>query len=159
MIHATDFKFCTRSGFIGQVCLAIAIALFSCEASAETYPVSGVWVAQDDSFPGSTAAACWFLKDFGVDAVITQPFPRVMIFSGDMRFEMRGDFQAARKLRTIKGPNDGGFQITETLGKRWLPFSKRPSLKLKIIDVMTIEVIEGNLSTRLFKCALNSPSL
>jgi hypothetical protein len=30
---------------------------------------------------------------------------------------------------------------------------------LKIIDVMTIEVIEGNLSTRLFKCALNSPSL
>jgi hypothetical protein len=133
--------------------------LFSGEASAETYPVSGVWVAQEDRFPGSTAGACWLLKEFGVDAVLMEPFPRVMIFSGDERFEMRGDFQAARKLRTIKGPNDGGFQITETLGKRWLPFSKRPSLKLKIIDVMTIEVIEGNLSTRLFKCALNSPSL
>ena len=154
MIHVTHFKLCRRSGFISQVWLVIAIALFSCAASAETYPVSGVWVAQDDRFPGSTAGACWHLKEFGVDAILTQPFPRVMI-----RFEMRGDFQAARTLRTVQGPTGGGFQITETLGKRRLPYSKRPSLKLKIVDATTIEVTEDDISTRFFKCASNSPSL
>jgi hypothetical protein len=159
MIHVTHFMFWMRSGFISRVWLAIAISLFPCAASAETYPVSGVWVAQDDRFPGSTAGACLLLKEFGVDAVLTQPFPRVMIFSGDKRFEMRGDFHAERTIRSIKGATDGGFQITETLGKRWLPFSKRRFLTLKIVDATTIEVTEGNISTRLSRCASNSPSL
>jgi hypothetical protein len=57
---------CMRSGFINRLGLAIAISLFSFAVSAETYPVSGVWVAKDDHFPGSTAGACLLLKEFGV---------------------------------------------------------------------------------------------
>jgi hypothetical protein len=159
MIHLTDLIFRMRSGFINRVRLAIAISLVSGAAAAETYPVSGVWVATDDRFPGSTAGACLLLKDFGVEAVITQPFPRLMIFSGDKRFEMHGDFHAERTIRSVKGTTDGGFQITETLGKRWLPFSRRPFFTLKIVDATTIEVTEGNISTRLSKCASNGPSL
>ena len=159
MIHVTHFIFRMRFGFIDRVWLAIAISLFSCSASAETYPVSGVWVAKDDHFPGSTAGACLLLKEFGVDAVLTQPFPRIMIFSEDKRFEMQGDFQAERTIKSVKSTTDGGFQITETLGKRWLPFSERPFFTLKIVNATTIEVIEGNVSTRLSKCASNSPSL
>ena len=155
-IHVSYFKFCMRSGFINRVWLAIAITLFSCAASAETYPVSGVWIAKDDRFPGSTAGACLFLKEFGVDAVLTQPFPRVTIFSKDKRFEMRGDFLAERTIRSVKGATDGGYQITESFRGRWLPFSKRPFFTLKIVDVTTIEVSEENISTRLSKCAPSS---
>ena len=49
-----------------------------------------MWVATDDRFPGSTGGACLILKQFGVDAVLAQPFPRLMIFSKDKRFEVRG---------------------------------------------------------------------
>jgi hypothetical protein len=148
-----------RSGFISRLWLALAISLFSYAVSAETYPVSGVWVAKDDRFAGSTAGACLLLKEFGIDAALTQPFPSIMIFSGDKRFEVRGDFHAERTIKSVKGAIDGGFQITETLGKRWLPFSKRPFFTLKIVDAATIEITEGNVSTRLSKCASNSPSL
>jgi pimeloyl-ACP methyl ester carboxylesterase len=39
MIHITHFMFWMRFGFINRVWLAVAISLFSCAASAETYPV------------------------------------------------------------------------------------------------------------------------
>jgi hypothetical protein len=159
MIRITHFTFGMRSGFINRMWLAIAISFFSYAVSAETYPVIGVWVAKDDRFPGSTAGACLLLKQFGVDAVLTQPFPRLMIFSGDKRFEVQGDFQAERTIKSVKSTTDGGFQITETPGKRWLPFPKRPFFTLKIVDATTIEVTEGNVSTRLSKCASISPSL
>jgi hypothetical protein len=158
MINSTHYISRMRSGFINRVWVAMAISLFSYAASAETYPVSGVWVAKDDRFPGSTAGACLLLKEFGVDAVLTRPFPRVMIFSGDERFEMRGDFQTERTIKSVKSTTDGGFQITESTGKRWLPFSKR-LFTLKIVDATTIEVAEGNISTRFFQCSPISPSL
>jgi len=90
VITVTDLKFSHRSGFKNRIWLAVAISLFSSAASAQTYPVSGVWVATDDRFPGSTGGACLILKQFGVDAVLAQPFPRLMIFSKDKRFEVRG---------------------------------------------------------------------
>ena len=80
MIHVTHFIFWMRPGFINRVWLAVAISLFSCAASAETYPVSGVWIARDDRFPGSANGACFILKKIGIDAVSSQPFPRLMIF-------------------------------------------------------------------------------
>jgi hypothetical protein len=36
---------------------------------------------------------------------------------------------------------------------------KRPFFTLKIVDASTIEVGEGNISTRFFQCSPNSPSL
>ena len=80
MINVPNFKFSIRSGFKNRVWIAVAISLFSTAASAQTYPVSGVWVATDDRFPGSTGGACLILKQFGVDAALAQPFPRLMIF-------------------------------------------------------------------------------
>jgi hypothetical protein len=49
MINVTNFKFSIRSGFKNQVWLGVAIFLISSAASAQTYPVSGVWVATDDT--------------------------------------------------------------------------------------------------------------
>ena len=159
MIHVAHFTFRMRSGLINRVWLAVAISLCSWGASAETYPVSGVWVAKADRFPGSTAGACLLLKEFGVDALVTQSFPRLIIFSGDKRFEVvRGDFRAERTIRSVKSATDGSFQITESQGKRWLPFSKR-SFTLRVVDPTTIEITEGKISSRLFKCSARSQSL
>jgi hypothetical protein len=159
MIHITNFKFSIRSGFVNRVWLAIAISLFSCAASAATYPVSGVWLARDDRFPGSTNGACFILKKIGIDAVSSQPFPRLMIFSDNKRFEVRGDYHAERTVQSVQSATDGRFRITELLGKRWSLLFKRPFFTLKIVDASTIEVAEGNISTRFFQCSPNSPLL
>jgi hypothetical protein len=159
MISITHFMFCKHSRCIIRIWLAIGISSSFCAASAETYPISGVWVAKNDHFPGSTAGACLLLKEFGVDVPSTQPFPRVMIFSGDQRFEMRGNFYAKSTIRSVEGVIGGGYKITETLDKRWFRFSKKPFFTLRIVDATTIEVIEGIISARLSKCSSNSPSL
>ena len=159
MISVPNFKFSSRSGFKNRVWLGAAIFLFSSAALAQTYPVSGVWVATDDRFPGSTAGACLILKEFGVDGVLAQPFPRLMIFSKDKRFEVRGDYLAERTIRSVKSATDGGFQITESFANRWRPFSKRQGFKLKVVGPTTIEITEGRASTRFFKCSSGSLSL
>ena len=156
MINVFDFKFSIRSGFRNRVWLGIAIVFFSSAASAQTYPVSGVWVATDDR---STGGACLILKQFGIDAVLAQPFPRLMIFSKDKRFEVRGDYLAQRTIRSVKSATDGGIQITETFANRWRPFSKRQVFKLKVVDPTTIEIAEGKARTRFFKCSSGSSSL
>ena len=50
MINGTHFILRMRAGFINRAWLAIAISLFSSVVSAQTYPISGVWVAKDDRF-------------------------------------------------------------------------------------------------------------
>jgi hypothetical protein len=118
MINVFDVKFSIRSGFKNRVWVGVAVVLFSSAASAQTYPVSGVWVATDDRFPGSTGGACLILKQFGIDAVLAQPFPRLMIFSKDKRFEVQGDYLVERTIRSAKSATDDGFQITETYANR-----------------------------------------
>jgi hypothetical protein len=159
MINVTNFKFSIRSGFKRRVWLGVAVVLFSSAASAQTYPVSGVWVATDDRFPGSTGGACLILKELGVDAVLTQPFPRLMIFSKDKRFEVRGDYLAERILRSVKSAKDGGVQITESSATRRRLSSKRLGFELKVVDPTTIEITEGKASTRFFKCSSGSSSV
>jgi hypothetical protein len=158
MIHVTHFIFCKRSGFRNGAWLAIGISLFACAASTQAYPVSGVWVARDDSFPGSTAGACLLLKGLGVDAVLTQPFPRVMIFSENKRYELQRDLHAERTIRSVRTATDGGFQISESLGKRWQFFSRRRFV-LKVVNPTTIDITEGKVSDRFFKCPAKIPSL
>ena len=159
MIFTTHFIFCMQSRFINRVWLAIAISLVSCAASTQTYPVSGVWVARDNSFPGSTNGACFILKKIGIDAVSSQPFPNLMIFSDNKRFEVRGDFRAERTVRSVQSATDGRFRITESPGKRWSLLFKRPFFMLKFVNATTIEVAEGKISTRFFQCSSNTPSL
>jgi hypothetical protein len=159
MINRANFKVSTSSGFEKSVWASLAMSLFSCAAWAQPYPVSGVWVARDDRFPGSTAGACLILKKFGVDGALAQPFPNLMIFSKDKRFEVRGDHLSERHIRSVKSATDGNFQITESLGKRSLLFSKKQSFTLKVVDLTTIEITEGKVNTQLFKCSSNSQSL
>jgi hypothetical protein len=156
MISITRFKFSNRSGLKSRVWLAIAISLFASAASAQTYPVSGVWVATDDRFPGSTNGACFTLKKIGIDGVAAQPFPNLMIFSDKKRFDVRGDLRIARTVRSVQIALDGRYRIVESLDKRrWPPFLKRPFFTLKIVDATTIEVTEGDIRTRFYKCSPN----
>jgi hypothetical protein len=159
MINAANVKISISYGFKMSMWASVAVSLVSCAAWAQTYPVSGVWVTRDDRFPGSTAAACLILKKFGLDGVLAQPFPNLMIFSKDRRFEVRGNHLAERHIRSVKSATDGGFQITESLGKRSLLFSKKQVFTLKVIDPTTIEITEATVSTQLFKCSSNSKSL
>jgi len=159
MINATHSIISGSFGFKRLVWAGVTLSLFSCAAWAQTYPVSGVWVERDDHFPGSPAGACSILKKLGVDAALEQPFPNLMIFSKNQRFEIRGDHLAEQSIRSVKSAKDGGFQITESLGKRSLPFSKKRSFTLNVIDPTTIQIIEGTVSSEFFKCSAISPPL
>ena len=44
-------------------------SLFSFAAFAQSYPVSGVWIAREYPFFQFTAGACFALKKIGVDAL------------------------------------------------------------------------------------------
>ena len=164
MINAVDFKFGIRPQFSGRIrpALAIAVSLFSFSASAQTYPISGVWVAMDHSrFPESKVGACLALKTFGVDAAFGGSLPTVIIFSDGKRFELRGNNHGEQVVTSVKNTVSGGFRITESLGKRsrWLPWTYKQSYYLKIVDPMIIEITEGKTSTRFFKCSAKTPSL
>ena len=64
-------------------------------------------------------------------------------------------------IRSVKSAKDGSFHITESLGKLggWLPWFKNRALHLKVLDPLVIEVTEGPVSTRFFKCADDGTSL
>jgi len=142
-----------RAGMLTSV-LTVG-SLFSFAACAQTYPVSGVWVAMDHQFPESKAGACLTLKTIGVDALFGWSFPTVMIFSDGRRFVVRGGRPAELAIRSVNSKKDGGFRITESLGKHgsWLPWFKNRQFHLKIVDPMVIEIAEGPVSTRFFKCS------
>jgi hypothetical protein len=135
-------------------------SLSALAAYAQTYPVSGVWVAMDHQFPQSKAGACSTLKTIGVDALFSGSFPTVVIFSEGQRFVVRGGRPAELAVRSVNS-KDGGFRITESPGKHgsWLPWFKNRQFHLKIIDPMIIEIVEGPVSTRLFKCSSNRTAL
>ena len=142
--------------------ISIAASLFSFSASAQTYPISGVWVAMDHSrFPESKVGACLALKTFGVDAVFGGSLPTVIIFDDGKRFELRGNYHGEQVITSVKSTVRGDFRITESLGRRgrWLPWIHKQSYYLKIVDPMIIEITEGKVSTRFFKCSAKSPSL
>ena len=141
--------------------LAIAVSLFSFSASAQTYPVSGVWVAMDSRFPGSKVGACLALKTFGVDAIFNGSLPTVIIFANGKRFELRGNYHDEQVITSVKSIADNSFRVAESLGRRgrWLPWIHKQSYYLKIVDPMIIEITEGKVSTRFFKCSAKSPSL
>ena len=144
-----------------QTSVLIVGSLSCFAASAQTYPISGVWVAMDQRFPVSKTGACLTLKTLGVDALFDGPFPTVMIFSVGERFVVRGGRSVELAIRSVKSAKDGSFHITESLGKfgGWLPWFKNRALHLKVLDPMVIEVTEGPFSTRFFKCSFDGRSL
>ncbi len=137
-----------------RIAVFIVSSLSSFAAYAQTYPISGVWVAMDHQFPQSKAGACLTLKTFGVDALFSESFPTVTIFSDDRRFVVRGGRPAELTIKSVN-VKDGGFRITESLAKlgSWLPWPRNRQLHLKIVDPMLVEIAEGPVSTRFFKCS------
>src|SRR6516162_9195328 len=113
MINAFHFLLGRRPHLRGGMWTSFFIfgSLFSFAASAQTYPVSGVWVAMDYSFPQFKAGACLTLKTFGVDALFYGSFPMVTIFSDGQRFEVQGGRPAERAIRSVESLADGGFRI------------------------------------------------
>jgi hypothetical protein len=101
------------------------------------------------------------LKILGADALFDGPFPTVMIFSEGERFVVRGGRSARLVIRSVEGAKDGSFHIKESLGKLggWLPWFKNRAFHLKVLDPMVIEVTEGPVSTRFFKCSSDGTSL
>jgi hypothetical protein len=141
---------------------ALIVGSLSCfAAAAQTYPISGVWVAMDQRFLVSKTGACLTLKIVGADALFDGPFPTVMIFSGGERYVVRGGRSAELAIKSVKSAKDGSFHITESLGKLggWFPWFKNRALDLKVLDPMVIEVTEGPVNTRFFKCSSDGRSL
>ena len=160
-INTINFKTRIHFRFNNRLSVAIVGLLFSFAASAQSYPVSGVWVAMDNHFSGSKATVCLTLKTFRIDALVDESFPKLMIFADGKRYEAWGDYQAEETIRSIKSASDGGFRITESPRKhgRWPPWSKKLTYTLKIVDPMTIEITEGKVITQFFKCSSSRPSL
>jgi hypothetical protein len=101
------------------------------------------------------------LKTFGVDAASGGSFPTVIIFDRGKRFELRGNYHGEQAIISVKSTVNGGFRITESLGRHrwWLPWNIKQSYYLKFVAPMIIEITEGKVSTRFFKCSAQSPSL
>jgi hypothetical protein len=84
---------------------------------AQSYPVSGVWVAVDDHTPGSTSGACFMLKSLGIDSVLDGLLPPVLIFSDGKRIEARAGHHSEEFIKSVKSTEDV-FRILEGPAKR-----------------------------------------
>jgi len=163
MIKAFQFSFGNRLRLRGRMLILFLIvgSLFSFAACAQTYPVTGVWIAREYHFPQFAAGDCFALKTFGVDALFDGSFPTVIIFLDGQRFVVQGGRLTERTIRSVKSVADGGFLIAESLGKHgsWLPWLRKRWFYLKIVDPMIIELTEGPTSAQFFKCSSGRPPL
>ena len=76
--------------------------LFSIPASADAYPVNGVWTAPDPEFPVASDEACFTVKTFGAESVARRSIAQIMIFTGDKRYNVIGNSQTAPTLQSAK---------------------------------------------------------
>jgi hypothetical protein len=140
--------------------LLLALFLFSIPATAQVYPVSGVWTAIDSHFPTAANETCVSVKTFGVEAVSKKSISEMIIFAKDKRYDVKGNVQTETTIKSIKVA-DGGFRITETLSKgaRWLGFKRKATYFLKLVDPLTIEIWDGINFTRYTKCGPQRPPI
>jgi predicted small secreted protein len=127
--------------------------LFSLPAAAQSYPISGVWVAIDPQFSKTISEMCIALKAFGTEAVANNLIAEITIFDQNKRFDVRADATGETIIKSIKAV-DGGFRITETFSKgtNWLGFKRKISYFLIVIDPQTIEIRDARTFTRYTKC-------
>jgi hypothetical protein len=134
-------------------CLFVGALLLSFSASADEYPINGVWVTLGREFPAAEYEICFAVKTFGVEAVVHKSVSEIMIFSKDRRYDLKGATQIQATIKSVK-PAGQGYRITETLNKRhrWLGFTRIITYFLTVIDSRKIE-IRNNLSViRYAKC-------
>lgn len=121
-------------------------------ASADVFPVTGVWVAPNPDFPIATDEACFTIKTFGIEAVARKSIPEMIIFANDKRYDVKGNSHIGSTVQSVKAA-DGGFWITETPDvRRRFWFRPKVSYFLKIIDALTIEISDNVHRSRFVKC-------
>ena len=108
---------CRRFRLTAPVVVAAGL-LLSSAAVAQVYPVNGVFSAIDTNFPDRNGA-CLALKAFGMEAVSKRAVPKLLIFTNDKRYYVKGDAHSEQRLKSIK-KTDFGFRITR-VGRRWSP--------------------------------------
>ena len=69
----------SRIGGVPSLGLLIGLILLSFPATAQNYPISGVWVAIDPQFPTSIKETCIAVKTFGVEAVSKKSIAELVI--------------------------------------------------------------------------------
>jgi hypothetical protein len=150
----------SRIGGAASLALLIGLILFSFQAAAEVYPISGVWTAIDTEFPAAANETCLAVKTFGVEAVSRKSVSAMIIFAKDKRYDVRGDIQTETTIKSIKVTN-GGFRITETFSTRgrWLGFKRKNNYFLNVIDPQTIEIRDATGMTRYAKCGPQKPPI
>lgn len=162
LANTVDHKICSQSRLGGgsSLGLLIGLILFSFPAAAQFYPVSGVWAAIDSQFPIAANETCIAVKTFGVEAVSKKSIPEMIIFAKDRRFDVKGDGQTEKTIKSIKAA-DGGFQISDSFSKngKWLRFKRKRTYLLTVIDPLTIEIRDGTLLTRYVKCGPQKPAI
>lgn len=133
--------------------LFLGSLLFSVPASADEYPVKGVWVALGREFPAAEYEICFAVRTFGVEAVLHKSVSEIMIFSKDRRYDLKGDIEIQATVKSVR-PATQGYRITETLNDRrqWLGFAKRITYSLAIIDPRKIEIRNEISAIRYAKC-------
>jgi hypothetical protein len=121
-------------------------------ASADVFPVTGVWVAPNPDFPIAIDEACFTIKTFGIEAVVRKSIPEMIIFANDKRYKVKGNSHIGSTVPSVKAA-DGGFWITEIPDvRRRFWFRPKVSYFLTIIDAMTIEIRDNAHRTRFAKC-------
>ena len=148
---------CRRFRLTAPVVVAAGL-LLSSAAVAQVYPVNGVFSAIDTNFPDRNGA-CLALKAFGMEAVSKRAVPKLLIFTNDKRYYVKGDAHSEQRLKSIK-KTDFGFRITELAGdgRRLLGLGRKTSYILKIVDSRTIEIWDGATVAHYAKCESWSPS-
>lgn len=134
-------------------CLFVGALLFSFQASADEYPINGVWVALGREFPTAEYEICFAVRTFGVEAVVHKSVSEIMIFAKDRRYDLKGGTQIQATVSSVQ-PANQGYRITETLNerRRWLGFAKRITYFLAIIDSRKIEIRNKSSVIRYAKC-------
>ncbi len=133
--------------------LLLGSLLFSFPASADEYPVNGVWVALGQEFPAAEHEICFAVRTFGIDAVLSKSVSEIMIISKHRRYDLKGGVQIQATVRSVQ-PANKGYRITETLNgrRRWLGFAKRITYSLAIIAARKIEIRNEAGAIRYAKC-------
>jgi hypothetical protein len=94
--HPVNQEIASRSSLRRALSLGLFMGLlFSHSAAAQVYPVSGVWAAIDSQFPTATNETCIAARTFGVEAVSKKSISEMIIFTGQKRFDVKGDMQRA----------------------------------------------------------------
>lgn len=134
-------------------CLFVGALLLSFPASADEYPINGVWVALGREFPAAEYEICFAVRTFGVEAVVHKSVSEIMIFSKDRRYDIKGGTQIQAIIKSVQ-PANHGYRITETLNgrRRWLGFARRITYFLAVIDSRKIEIRNELSVIRYAKC-------